>query len=124
MPDDDLTLVRYYAALDADAIDRAAAMLHPDVESAIHLPAGVRRGSTREDVVAYLRGRGDVVRRHHPLRGARDGDVEFVYGAVTEDEVRTTGHFLASVRLDDDGLIASYHVSFDVELALVPEPVR
>jgi hypothetical protein len=69
--------------------------------------------------MGYLTGRGDIVRRHVPLRTSRDGDLEFVYGEIVEDETRTTGHFLASVRLDADGLIASYHVSFDTELALV-----
>jgi hypothetical protein len=85
----------------------------------VHLPAGVNRGNTREGLIGYLTGRGDVVRRHVPLRTSRDADVEFVYGAVVEDHTRTTGHFLASVRIDADGLIAAYHVSFDTELALV-----
>ena len=115
----DLNLLRYYAAVDRGDLDAAAQMLHPHVASAIHLPAGVRRGSTREDVIGYLSGRGDVVRRHHPLRTSRDRDLEFVYGAVIEDETRTTGHFLASVRIDEDGLIAAYQVSFDVELSLL-----
>ena len=59
------------------------------------------------------------MRRHLPLRVSRDADLEFVYGAVVEDGTRTTGHFLASVRIDPDGLIAAYQVSFDTELALV-----
>ena len=119
MSDSDLTLLRYYASVDGGDLEGAGAMLHPAVSSAIHLPGLVRRGETREEVVAYLSGRGDVVRRHVPLRSSRDRDLEFVYGAVVEDETRTTGHFLASARIDDDGLIAAYHVSFDVELVLV-----
>ena len=41
---------------------------------------------------------------------------------MVEDKTRITGHFLASVRIDPDGLIAAYHVSFDTELALVAMP--
>jgi ketosteroid isomerase-like protein len=115
----DLQLTRYYAAVDRGDLETAGAMLHPQVTFAVHLPAGVNRGTTREGLIGYLTGRGDVVRRHVPLRTSRDADVEFVYGAVVEDETRTTGYFLASVRIDSDGLIAAYHVSFDTELAVV-----
>jgi ketosteroid isomerase-like protein len=113
------TLISYYAAIDRDDLASAAEMLHPHVTFAIHLPAGARRGTTRGELIGYLSGRGDVVRRHHPLRTSSDGDMEFVYGAVVEDGTRTTGQFLAAVRIDGDGLIAAYHVSFDTELALV-----
>lgn len=112
-------LTRYYAAVDAGDFELAAAMLHPRVQFAIHLPAGPRRGGTREELIAYLSDRGPVNRAHHVHRGSADGDIEFVYGAVVEDEVTTTGHFLAAVRVDDAGLIATYQVSFDVELTLV-----
>lgn len=115
----DLRLTRYYAAVDRSDLEAAAAMLHPSVAFAMHLPAGATRGDTREELIGYLTGRGDVVRRHQPLRMSRDGDLEFVYGAVVEDGTRTTGHFLASVRIDQNGLIAAYQVSFDTELALV-----
>jgi hypothetical protein len=115
----DLHLTRYYAAVDQNDFEAAAGMLHPALTFAVHLPGGATRGDTSEELIGYLAGRGDVVRRHLPLRVSRDGDLEFVYGAVVEDETRFTGHFLASVRIDRDGLIAAYHVSFDTELALV-----
>jgi hypothetical protein len=116
---DDLQLIRYYAAVDRNDLQGAQALLHPDVTFAVHLPAGATRGTRSDELIAYLTGRGDIVRRHVPLRMSRDGDLEFVYGAVVEDESRTTGHFMASVRVDADGLIRAYHVSFDTELALV-----
>ncbi len=62
-----------------------------------------------------------MVRRHVPLRESVAGDLEFVYGKVVEDERTTTGHFLASVRVGDDGLITAYQVSFDTELSLLPD---
>ena len=91
------------------------------LRSAILLPGKAVRGTHRDDLRSYLSGRGDVVRRHVPLRESVDGDLEFVYGKVVEDESRTTGYFLASVRIDPDGLIAAYQVSFDTELSLLPD---
>lgn len=118
--DSDLTLLRYYTAVDSGDLASALDLFAPDLRFAIHLPGGVRRGSGRQGMADYLAGRGDVVRRHVPLRAANDGDVEFVYGAVREDEARTTGHFLASARISADGRIETYQVSFDTELPLLP----
>ena len=119
MARDDLQLIRYYAAVDRNDLRAAQALLHPNITFAVHLPAGATRGTTSAELIGYLTGRGDVVRRHVPLRMSRDGDVEFVYGAVVEDERRTTGHFIASGRVDAEGVITAYHVSFDTQLALV-----
>ena len=119
MARDDLQLIRYYAAVDRNYLQGAQALVHPNVTFALHLPAGPTRGTTSEELIGYLTGRGDIVRRHVPLRTSRDGDLEFVYGEIVEDETHTTGHFLASVRVDADGRITAYHVSFDTELALV-----
>jgi hypothetical protein len=111
------TLSRYYRALDEDRIDDALALLAPDVRFVIALPGSTRRGDGREDMRSYLTGRG-VVRTHVILRQTTEADVDFVYGAVTEGET-TTGRFLAGARIDGDGLIASYHVSFDTDHVLV-----
>lgn len=111
------TLSRYYRTLDEDRIDDAVALLAPDVRFVIVLPGGARRGDDREEMRAYLTGRG-VVRTHVILRETRDGDVDFVYGVVMEGET-TTGRFLAGARIDDDGLIASYQVTFETEHVLV-----
>ncbi|QYJ03571.1 hypothetical protein KUV85_14735 [Nocardioides panacisoli] len=114
-----VTLTRYYAHVDADEIDDAMALVAADVHFAILLPGGAVRGHTRQELVDYLNGRGEVVRRHVPFRTATAGDLEFVYGAVMENERVTTGHFLASVRVVD-GLITAYQVAFDPDLALLP----
>jgi hypothetical protein len=92
----------------------------PDARSAILLPGGAVRGNDRQAMRDYLNGRGDVVRRHSLLRTSVVGDLEFVYGAVIEDERTTTGHFLAAARVQD-GLITGYQVAFDPELALLPD---
>lgn len=111
------TLSRYYATLDEDRIDDAVKLLSPAVVFSIVLPGGIRRGASREDMRAYLEGRG-VVRTHVILRESRDADVDFVYGAVTEGDT-VTGRFLAGARVGAGGLIESYQVTFDTEQALV-----
>lgn len=115
-----LSLLRYYAAVDSGDIDGALLLLAPAVQFAILLPGAVRRGQDRQGIDDYLRGRGDVRRAHVPLRTAVADELEFVYGAVVEDSVTTTGHFLASARVQPDGLIGAYQVAFDPELALLP----
>jgi hypothetical protein len=114
------TLVRYYERVDAGEVDAAMELVAPDVTFSIVLPGGAVRGAGRSGLVDYLSRRGDVVRRHVPQRTSVAEDVEFVYGAVVEDDATTTGHFLAAVRIDDDGLIAAYQVAFDPEHALFP----
>ena len=84
------------------------------------LPAGTRRGHGRDDMGAYLGSRGVADRAHVVLRQSRDGDVEFLYGRVT-DGGTTTGRFLAGARVGSDGLIASYEVTFDTEHVLVDD---
>jgi hypothetical protein len=120
MSDSDLALTRYYDRVDADDIDGAAEQFDPDARFAIILPGSTRRGTGRSGIADYLNGRGDVVRRHVILRTAADGDVEFVYGAVTENSTVTTGHFSATAHLTPAGLIDAYQVVFDTELTLIP----
>jgi SnoaL-like protein len=112
------TLSAYYRALDEGRIDEALQMLDPDVRFVMVLPAGTRRGHGRDDMGAYLGGRGVPDRAHVVLRQSRDDDVEFLYGLVT-DAGTPTGRFLSGVRLGPTGLIASYQVTFDAEHVLV-----
>jgi ketosteroid isomerase-like protein len=114
------TLVQYYAHIDDGDLDAGLALMAPDVRFAISLPGSTHRGDDRDGVRAYLDGRGPARRRHVPLRVSVLDDVEFVYGAVTEDDTITTGHFLASVHLGQDGRIAAYQVAFDPDLQLLP----
>lgn len=119
----ELSLLRYYRALDAGDLDAALALMAPDISFVMAIPGALHRGCDRAGIGAYLTGRGDVVRRHAPLRWSRDRDLEFVYGAVVEDESRVTGHYLAAARTNPDGTLASYHVSFDPEIVLLAEEV-
>lgn len=115
-----LTLTRYYEAVDQGDFDTAMSFLAPDVRSAILLPGGAVRGESAQALRDYLSGRGEVVRRHVPLRETAAGDLEFIYGKVVEDGQTTTGHFLAAVRIDEQGRICAYQVAFDTELSLLP----
>ena len=112
------TLSRYYRALDDGRIDDALQLLDPDLRFVMVLPSGTRRGHGREDMGAYLGGRGVPDRAHVVIRQSRDDDVEFLYGRVT-DGGTTTGRFLSSARVGADGLIVSYEVTFDTEHVLV-----
>ena len=92
------TLSRYYATLDAGRIDEALRLLDPDVRFVMVLPAGIRRGHGRDEMGAYLGGRGVPDRAHVVIRQSRDDDVEFLYGRVT-DGGTTTGRFLSGARV-------------------------
>jgi hypothetical protein len=115
----DLQLAHYYSTLDDGRIADAVALLHEKVRYGMFLPGAVGRGSGREDMRAYLESRPPVQRKHLLLSTSRDGDMEYVYGAVT-DNGNTTGHFAAVAHVDAAGLIDAYQVTFDAELVVVP----
>lgn len=112
------TLVTYYERIDSGDLDGGLSLLAPGVSFAIILPGTAVRGENREGVRDYLEGRGPIDRRHVPTHATREGELEFVYGAVVEDGTAITGHFLASALINGDGLIAGYQVAFDPELGL------
>lgn len=112
------TLVTYYERIDTGDLDGGLELLADGVSFAIILPGTAVRGEDRQGVREYLEGRGPVDRRHVPTHATREGELEFVYGAVVEDGVTITGHFLASARIGEDGLITGYQVAFDPELGL------
>ena len=112
------TLVTYYERIDSGDLDGGLELLAPGVTFAIILPGTAVRGQNRHGGREYLEGRGTVDRRHVPTHATRDRDLEFVYGAVVEDGTTITGHFLASAKIGDDGLITGYQVAFDPELGL------
>lgn len=114
------TLTRYYRTVDQGRVDDALNLLDAQVHFTMVLPTGTRRGHGRAEMGSYLSGRDVPDRAHVVLREARDGDVEFVHGLVTEGGA-TTGHFVSAARLGPDGLVASYQVTFDTEHVLVED---
>jgi len=119
MTEQKLTLAAYYAALDRSAFDEALAQVSTAIRFSIVVPTGVIRGEGHDGILGYFGSRGEVDRRHVLLRSTLDDDMEFVYGAIIEDGVRTTGHFLAAAHVDANGLIDAYQVAFDPELGLL-----
>lgn len=117
---DESVLLRYYAAVDAGDLSAALGLVDDEAPIAMTLPNGTNRGVGPEGLRKYLTGRGDIDRRHVPIRVNVGEDVEFVHGAVVENGTTTTGHFLAAVSLTKAGLIGSYQVVFDTEFALFP----
>jgi ketosteroid isomerase-like protein len=111
---------KYYATLDSGRLQDATALLAEDVEFAMVLPAGVNRDRGRAAMLAYLSGRPAVDRKHVLLRVAAEGDMQFAYGAVTENGSVTTGWFVAAMHIDADGGIDRYQVSFSADFALLP----
>lgn len=115
-----LAIEGYYATLDSGRLDDAVALLAEDVQFAMLLPTGVNLGHGRAAMLEYLEGRPKVNRKHRLLRVAADNGVEFAHGAVTENEVTTTGYFVGAMHIDADGLIDRYQVAFSTEFALIP----
>lgn len=108
-------LREYMACMDSGDPTSALEHLADDVEYVLALPGRAERGHSRADFAGYIGGRQARDRVHNVLHHHRDGDVEIVYGVVTEAG-EPTGAFLSAARLDDQGLIARYHSSFDTEL--------
>jgi hypothetical protein len=108
-------LREYMTCMDSGDPTSALEHLADDLHYALALPGRVARGQSRDDFAGYIGGRAAVDRVHHVLSYSRDGDLELVYGVVT-DGGRATGAFVSAARLDADGRIVRYHSSFDTEL--------
>ena len=120
MNSDESVLLRYYTAVDAGDLPAALSLVDDNAPIAMTLPSGTNRGVGPEGLRKYLAGRGDIDRRHVPIRVSVGDDVEFIHGSVLENGTTTTGHFLAAVSLTKAGLIGSYQVVFDAEFSLFP----
>jgi hypothetical protein len=114
----------WFEIMDSDTPERVLDLITDDFEMSIQFSKGEGQSAEflgdRAGLVAYLEQREKSVLVHHITEGARVGDVEFLYGKVTDGGV-TTGRVLSGVRLGDDGLIASYEVTFDTEHVLVED---
>ena len=111
----------YYAAVDSGRLQEAVALLAEDVRFAMILPSGVNLGRGRSAMFEYLSGRPKVNRKHRLLRVAAADDVQFAYGAVTENDTTTTGYFVGAMHVDAEGRIDRYQVSFSVDFALTTD---
>ncbi|MCM3849078.1 MAG: nuclear transport factor 2 family protein [Actinomycetota bacterium] len=117
-----MVIVDYYSRLDGAEPLRGLDLVEPDIEFLIALPGGEVTGSGRADLAAYISGRPPVGRRHGVLRSSVDGDLEMVYGVVTEQDGRRTGAFSGVALVSPGGLIARYQVFFHPSFSLYPQP--
>lgn len=113
-----MTLRTYMASMDSDHPERTLDLLEPDFRFLIALPGSEATGESREDFAAYIAGRNPKDRSHEILRHSRDGDVETVYGVVTESG-RYAGSFLSAAVISPGGLLSRYQSFFTTSFELV-----
>ena len=86
----------YYARLDGPEPLTGLDLVEPDVEFLIALPGTEVAGVGRDALRDYVARRPAVGRRHTVLRRSTDGDLEMVYGVITEGDGRGTGAFTSA----------------------------
>jgi len=106
-----MILAGYMACMDSDDPEKALQYLEPDLRFLIALPGREVTGQSRADFAAYICGRNAVERVHHILRSAVDGDLEMVYGVVT-DAGTPTGAFQSLAVISPNGRMARYQSFF------------
>lgn len=112
----------YYARLDGAEPLTGLELVEPEVEFLIALPGDEIRGSGREALRDYVAARPAVGRRHNVLRRCADGDLEMVYGVITEGDGRGTGSFCSVALISSDKRFARYQSFFHPDFAMYPLP--
>lgn len=118
-----LVIADYFARLDGPDPMSGLELAEPDVEFLLALPDREVRGSGRDDLGAYLAGRPAVGRKHVVLRSCVDGDLEMVYGIVTEGDGHGTGSFVSVGLVSSAGRLARYQSFFHPVFGMFPLPV-
>ncbi|WP_425826459.1 nuclear transport factor 2 family protein [Streptomyces fractus] len=113
-----MSLRAYLSSMDSPHPERTLDLLEPDFRFLIALPGKEAKGSSREDFASYIAGRNPVDRSHEIVRYSRDGDLETVYGVVTEAG-QYVGSFLSAAVISPDGLLARYQSFFTTSFELV-----
>jgi hypothetical protein len=117
-----MALPEYMARMDGENPAEALDLLEPDLHFLLALPSGQVTGRSREDFAGYISNRNAVERVHRILQRAVDGDLEVVYGVVTE-KGESTGAFLSAARVSPAGRIHRYLSFFDTsDFRLIDEP--
>ncbi|MEU7813110.1 nuclear transport factor 2 family protein [Pseudonocardia sp. NPDC049154] len=112
----------YYAQLDGATPLAGLDLVEPDVEFLIALPGQEIRGSGRADLEAYIAGRPAVGRRHRIVSRGTDGDLEMVYGIITEGDGRGTGSFSSVALVSPDKRLVRYQAFFHPTFGMFPLP--
>lgn len=116
-----MVLLEYMACMDGQNPEKALDYLEPDFRFLLALPGGQMSGQSREDFARYIAGRDAVERVHNVLRSAVDGNVEMVYGVVTESG-RPTGAFHSAAVVSANGRMLRYQSFFTTSFELLDWP--
>lgn len=109
----------YYARLDGQEPLTGLELVDPDVRFLIVVPTGEVSGGY-DALCDYITGRPVAIgREHRVLRGSRDGDLESVYGQVTEHG-RSIGSFAALGRVTEGGRLSHYQAFFHPDFGMYP----
>ncbi|MEW2626143.1 nuclear transport factor 2 family protein [Streptomyces sp. NPDC048106] len=111
----------YMARMDSDTPEKALDLVVPDFHFHLALPGREATGRSKEDFAAYIAGRNAVEREHVILRHSIDGDLETVYGYVSESG-KPTGSFLSAAVVTADGRMARYQSYFTTAYDLIDPP--
>ncbi|MFE4535395.1 nuclear transport factor 2 family protein [Streptomyces scopuliridis] len=111
----------YMARMDSDHPEQALELLAPGFRFRIALPGRETTGWSKDDFADYLAGRNAVERSHEILRHSSDGDLETVYGVVTESG-KAVGSFLSAAVITPDGRMARYQSYFTTTYDLIDRP--
>jgi hypothetical protein len=117
-----VVLREYMARMDSADPEKALECIEPEFRFLLVLPGGEVTGQSKEDFARYVAGRDATGRVHHILRSALDGDLETVYGVVTEAG-RITGAFHCAALVSANGRMARYQAYFSTSFELVDWPV-
>jgi hypothetical protein len=111
----------YMARMDSDHPEQALELLVPDFRFHIALRGREATGRSKGEFAAYIAGRNAVERVHEILRHSSDGDLETVYGVVTESG-KAVGSFLSAAVVTPDGQMARYQSYFTTTYDLIDRP--
>jgi hypothetical protein len=114
-------LLAYMARMDSEDPGQALDLLEPDFRYLIALPGREATGRSKADFAAYIAGRNAVEREHKILRHSSDGDLETVYGVVTESG-KAVGSFLSATVVTPEGRMARYQSYFTTTYDLIDLP--
>jgi hypothetical protein len=117
-----VVIADYFARLDGPDPMSALELAEPDIEFLLALPDREVRGSGLDDLTAYISGRPAVGRKHVVLRSSTDGDLEMVYGLVTEGDGHGTGSFVSVGLISPTGRLARYQSYFHPVFGMFPLP--
>ncbi|SDG89726.1 hypothetical protein [Pseudonocardia oroxyli] len=117
-----MIIEEYYTRLDGPEPLSALDLAEPDIAFLIALPGAEVTGDGHADLQDYIEGRPAVGRRHTVLRRSVDGDLEMVYGVITEGDGRGTGSFSSVALISPDKRVARYQAFFHPGFGMFPLP--